>query len=106
RAKPQLFEPPSVGEPGRATLDDKSRYSGAVLRRVRHRHHDANVADGTVGNEHLRAVDDEVVALAHRPRLHRGSIRTGARLGEAPRAELFRRYHLGQVMGAMLLRRE
>ena len=40
-----------------------------------------------VRDERLRAVEDVLVALAHRGRLQRGDVRAGARLREAERAE-------------------
>ncbi len=47
-----------------------------------------DVGPGAVGDEHLAAVDDVVVAVAHRPGREVAGVGAGARLGEAEAADV------------------
>ena len=72
-----------------ALLDHERRDAAAARLRVGHGHHGVELADAGVGDPALHAVEDPLVAVAHRPRLH--GDRVGARLG------------LGQAVGEAAL---
>src|SRR5690606_359640 len=61
-----------------------------------------DVGPGAVGDEHLGAVDDVVVAVAHRAGGEPAGVGAGARLGEAEAADVLPRGQTGQP-GALLL---
>src|SRR5271170_4951859 len=97
----QLFDFATIAEPRRATINDKGRDPVAPSSAVGNRHHDIDVGDAAVGDEHLGAVDTITVAGADRARLHRGGVGTRTGFGQAPRPELFPANHRWSVMIAL-----
>ncbi len=101
---PSLFSFLPAREPGRAAVDHEGRHVAAPLRlRVGDRHHDVDVADRAVGAEGLGAVEQPAaVDLARRGARGRG-VGAGARLGQAPGADLLaareRRHPAAPLLG-------
>ncbi len=98
-----LLELLARAEAGRALIDDER--GDAALRRhvlVGARQHHAEAADRALRDEHLGAVEDPVIAVAHAGGLHRRAVGTRTRLGERPRREPLAGGRLRQVL--LLLR--
>ena len=94
-------------KPGGLLVDDEQREAVVAGVGVGLRHEHDEVGARAVGDERLRAVDDVVVAVAHRARADSGDVRAGAGLGDAERGDLLaldRRHQVGllQVLGAEL----
>src|SRR5690606_16445613 len=103
RAAPELLEVLRRAEALRPVLDDERR-DALLLRRlhVRSREHHAEAADAPLRDEHLRAVQDPLVAVAPRRRPQPGGVAAAARLRERPRAQPLAPRGLRQVL--LLLR--
>ena len=76
------------GDAGRRPLDDEQRNAAAALGGgISARGDDQDVAIDGVGDEHLRAVDHPVIAVAAGPGLQPGDVGTRVRLGDSNRAD-------------------
>ena len=60
--------------------DHERRQPAVALRLVRRGEHGEPRGVARIGDEHLRAVDDVVLAVAHRGGLDPGDVRAGVRL--------------------------
>ena len=89
-------------KPLHAALDEERADAARAGGRVGLGVDDQRVGDGAVGDPHLRAVEDEAVALLFGARRHRDDVGAGAGLGHRQRADMLAGDQLGQI--APLLR--
>ena len=87
RALAHLLEVLLDRDAGRAHLDDEGRHAATARGRIRLREDDGPLGVAGVRDERLRAVEDVLVAVAHRGRPQRGDVRARTRLRERERAE-------------------
>jgi hypothetical protein len=103
RALAHLLEVLLDHDPGRAHLDDERRHPAAAGGRIGLGEDDRPLGVARVRDERLRAVEDVVVAVAHRGGAQRGDVGARPRLRERERAEdrLFdqRRQPAGLLLG-------
>ncbi len=97
---PIFFSSAPDRKSGRAALDDEARELFAIDLRE----HDVNVGESAVGDPHLLAVQDPVLAVGrkHRARARGQRVRTGLRLGKAVAGEQFAGGDLRQVFFLLL----
>src|ERR1700722_15183616 len=98
RATAELLEVLRRAEPLRSVLDDE-RGDPLLPRRltVGPGENDAETTDAPLRDEHLRPVDDPLVAVAARGRRQRGRVAPAPRLGEPPRCEPLSARRLGEI---------
>ena len=94
----------AAGEAGHAVLDDEQRQPLAPVVGIRRRagNHDHQVGLHAAGDERLGAVDDPVVAVAHRGGAHAREVRSGAGLGHRDRGEQLARRQAREPAVALL----
>src|SRR5213078_1629392 len=100
RAQPELLDLAPVPEPGCALLHHEGRDAALSLLGRGRGHHDVDVSDRPLRDEHLGAVQHPRVAVAHGARAQRRRVAAGAGLGEAPGAQPLPARHARQVAAA------
>src|ERR1700758_3157768 len=84
-----LFFVASHSKPRKRAFDEKGGNATRARRRVRLRKHDVDAGNVAVRNPYLRAIQNVLIAIAHRPCLDSSSIRPSLWLREAERANNF-----------------
>ena len=75
-------------KPGLIGFDDERRDALVLQLRLRHREQHDVIGHRAGRDPTLAPVDDVVIAVAHRPALHRARVRSAHRLGQRIRADL------------------
>ena len=90
-------------KPGPVALDNEQRHAlGAGTDVGLGREHD-KIAELTVRDKDLLAVDDEIIAVANRAGPDRLEVAAGMRFGHSERTDGFARHHLRQPLALLLL---
>ena len=78
----------TLAQPFCALVDDERGVTPVTQFWVNRRHDDVHVGDAPIGDEALGAVDDPVVAVAHRPSSQAADVAAGVGFGDGEGAEL------------------